>query len=476
MQDAKLEPAPLSGLGSRRMRSSMERQAAGAARAQIGLRAGQPPHVARALALQRTAGNRAVAALAHRTLTRRVLDQADPLAAWRQLTPSGLFTTRGSENPELLHIDALLGRLQFSGPGGNEVVRKKDVLLRLRLVLDQWLVRGQREQTLKDRRDALVLLREEVNAQIAGETSVDWIDESWGGYAAPTHAIDPGRNAFDEYVEKGGMPADLKQTFLDDYKRIRALLTDKVALRKHFAILEQRMEEGSSLSGALKSFETALGFAERDVIPLGILDTPTFLGLIRGGIAFKDFGAGIKHGEWTHRLQWFAIAAEITEGFTKPRGAAYNHTPLELYRYLASPDTTVGHGRYKKTIFGNLLDLGGSSADRYNQPDRLHMDLIGVSSWNRVEDAVVKGADWTIMEDYLVAQTDLPLLRGALLEKASKRAREDADARGRHGPAAADAQYKAEYRHKKQTQSRPYVRDAALSGGDPAAAVLVRDR
>jgi hypothetical protein len=261
MQDAKLEPAPLSGLGSRRMRSSMERQAAGAARAQIGLRAGQPPHVARALALQRTAGNRAVAALAHRTLTRRVLDQADPLAAWRQLTPSGLFTTRGSENPELLHIDALLGRLQFSGPGGNEVVRKKDVLLRLRLVLDQWLVRGQREQTLKDRRDALVLLREEVNAQIAGETSVDWIDESWGGYAAPTHAIDPGRNAFDEYVEKGGMPADLKQTFLDDYKRIRALLTDKVTLRRLFAILEQRMEEGSSLSGALKSFETALGFA-----------------------------------------------------------------------------------------------------------------------------------------------------------------------------------------------------------------------
>lgn len=462
------------------MRSSAERGMAGAAGLQpkvsIGFTADQPPHVARALALQRTAGNRAVAALARRALARRVLDQADPLAAWQRLTPSGFFSTRGSQNPELLHIDALLGRLPFAGPGHNEAVRKKDVVLRLRLVLDQWLVRGQREQTLKDRREALVLLRDEVNTQIAAETSEDWIDESWGGYTAPTHAIDPNRNAFDEYVEKGGMPADLKQTFLDDYKRIRALLTDKVALRKHFAILEQRMEEGWSLSEALKSFETALGFAERDVIPMGILDTPTFLGLIRGGIAFKDFGAGIKHGEWTHRMQWFAIAAEITEGFTKAKGAGYNHTPLELYRYLASPDTTVGHGRYRKTIFGNLLDLGGSSADRYNQPDRLHMDLIGVSSWTRVENAVLKGADWTVMENYLEEQTDLPLVRRALLEKVRKRAREDADARKRHGPAAADAQYKAEYRHKKETQAEPYARDAGLSGPNPAAVVLVRDR
>ena len=90
--------------------------------------------------------------------------------------------------------------------------------------------------------------------------------------------------------------------------------------------------------------------------------------------------------------------------------------------------------------------------------------------------AILKGADWTVMEDYLEEQTDLPLLRRALLEKARKRAREDADARKRHGAAAADAQYKAEYRHKKETQAEPYARDAALSGANPAAAVLVRDR
>ena len=92
--------------------------------ARIGSAADRPPHVARALALQRSAGNRAVAALAQRVLARRVLDQTDPLAAWQRLTPSGFFTTRGSENPELLHIDALLGRLPGAGPGHNEAVRK----------------------------------------------------------------------------------------------------------------------------------------------------------------------------------------------------------------------------------------------------------------------------------------------------------------------------------------------------------------
>ncbi len=433
---------------------------------------GVPPHIARVVALQRAAGNRAVA---RRLIARQVLDQPNPLAAWQRLTPAGRFSTRGSQNPELLHIDALLSRLATAGEGRSTQFRKKDVLERLRIALDQWLVRGQRDHTLKDRRDALVLLRDEVDTRIRAETSQDWIDQSWGDDRQPIQPINPLRDPFDEYVEKGGMPIALKQTFLDDYKRIRALLTDKVTLGKHFALLERRMAEGASLSAALKSFESMVGFAPRDVIPMGLLDTPTFLGLIRSGIAFKDFGAGIKHGEWTHRMQWFAISAEITEGFTKPRGAGFNHTPLELYRYLASPDTTVGHGLYKKTIFGNLLDLPDSGDGRYNQPDQLHMDLIGVSSWHRVEAERHLGADWTIMENYLVAQTDLPLVRRALLDKVRKRAREDASARSRHGPAA-DDQYKAEYRHKKETQASPYTRDPALSGANPATAVLVRER
>jgi hypothetical protein len=427
--------------------------------------------VARVLALQRTAGNRAVG----RTLARKVLDKPDPLAAWRKLTAARGRTTRGSQNPEMLHVDYLLERLKGSGIGGNESVRKKDVLLRLRRVLDQWLGRGQREHTLKDRLKALLTLREEVDAAIDADTSQDWIDQSWGGYTPPTSPINLANDPFDEYVEKGGMPNPLKQTFLDDYKRIRALLTDKYALKQYFGLLEQRLADGYTLSEALKSFEKMVGFANLDVIPMGILDTPTFLGLIQRGIAFKDFGAGIKHGEWTHRMQWFAIAAEITEGFKVTKGAGYNHTPLELYRYLGSPDTAVGHGTYKKSIFGNLLDLGGSAADRYNQPDKLHMDLIGVSSWNKVEAEIDKGADWTVMENFLVEQTDLPLLRRALLDKVRKRVAEDAQARKAHG-VNADAQYKAEYRHKKEHQAEPYARDPTLSGVNPAAAVMVRNR
>jgi hypothetical protein len=437
-------------------------------------RTGAPGHAAHVLALQRTAGNRAVAGLARRVVARKVLDQPDPVAAWHGLTPQFWFSSRGSDNPELLHIDALLERLKAAGEGSNTMVRKRDVLLRLRRVLDQWLTRGQREHTLKDRVSALVTLRDEVDDAIRADASEDWIDESWGGDTVPTSAIDPNRNAFDEYVDKGGMPAAQKQTFLDDYKRIRALLTDKHALRRYFGLLEARLGEGYSLSGALKLFEAMVGFANLDVIPLGLLDSPTFLGLIRRGIAFKDFGAGIPHGEWTHRLQWFAIAAEITEGFTKAKGAGYNHTPLELYRYLGSPDTTVGHGRYKKSIFGNLLDLGGSAGDRYNQPDRLHMDLLGLK-WAPIEDRVFKGENWTVLEEYLAAHSDLPLLRDALLGKVRKRAAEAAEARRLHG-GNADTQYKADYRQKKENQVDPYARDPVLSGPSAATAVLVRNR
>jgi hypothetical protein len=82
-----------------------------------------------------------------------------------------------------------------------------------------------------------------------------------------------------------------------------------------------------------------------------------------------------------------------------------------------------------------------------------------------------------VLEDYLRAGSDdLPLLREALRGKVRKRAAEDAEARRLHGAAAADAQYKAQYRHKKETQANPYTRDPVLSGPSADAAVMVRNR
>jgi hypothetical protein len=102
------------------------------------------------------------------------------------------------------------------------------------------------------------------------------------------------------------------------------------------------------------------------------------------------------------------------------------------------------------------------------------MDLLGLK-WAPIEDRVFKGENWTVLEEYLAADSDLPRLRDALLGKVRKRAAEAAEARRLHG-GNADTQYKADYRQKKENQADPYARDPVLSGPSAAAAVLVRNR
>lgn len=332
----------------------------------------------------------------------------------------------------MLHIDELLSAYTRAGVGHKSQTRRKDVLLRLRRVLDAWLARGTAERTLKHRRAALTLLSNEVDAALLADTSPDWIDQQFGSYRPPVAPHTPGADTTRQALSKGGLPAAVKQQYLEDYKRIRALLTDKLAVRRHFQLLEDRLARNpsASLTDALEHFERQVGFAGTDVIPLGLLSTDDFFDLVRGRVAFKDVGAGIKHGENTHRLQWFVIASEMTDGFTTfPHTAEYNRSPIELYRYLSSPDLRLydASGEYKYSLFGALFDQGGSASDLYNQPDRLHMELLGLRSWNELEDRVVRGeADYTAFEDYLVDKLDLRHLRAKLRERLRKRAAEDA--------------------------------------------------
>ncbi|NDZ13600.1 LirA/MavJ family T4SS effector [Variovorax sp. WS11] len=75
---------------------------------------------------------------------------------------------------------------------------------------------------------------------------------------------------------------------------------------------------------------------------VGDLDALAFNPLLRHGYQFKDVGAGAYHGEYTHRLQWYAItaAAAVHDIFL------FN-TPLDIYKsmgYLSAkaPDTDGG--------------------------------------------------------------------------------------------------------------------------------------
>ncbi|OUM00818.1 hypothetical protein A8M77_19185 [Variovorax sp. JS1663] len=62
---------------------------------------------------------------------------------------------------------------------------------------------------------------------------------------------------------------------------------------------------------------------------VGDLDALAFNPLLRHGYQFKDVGAGAYHGEYTHRLQWYAIIAAAAA-----RDIFLFNKPLEIYRSM----------------------------------------------------------------------------------------------------------------------------------------------
>jgi hypothetical protein len=74
----------------------------------------------------------------------------------------------------------------------------------------------------------------------------------------------------------------------------------------------------------------------------------------------KDTGAGPKHGEQTHRLQWHVIMREITNDFTVPFSPPWQNSPLELYWQMIHSE---------KNFWGNMLDSRANAG--WGDPDRL---------------------------------------------------------------------------------------------------------
>ncbi len=63
------------------------------------------------------------------------------------------------------------------------------------------------------------------------------------------------------------------------------------------------------LTKALANFEGRHGFTVPEKLPTfaGFVYGNVFKETIQNGMHFKDIGAGEKHGEFTHRLQWYAV-------------------------------------------------------------------------------------------------------------------------------------------------------------------------
>ena len=186
------------------------------------------------------------------------------------------------------------------------------------------------------------------------------------------------------------------------------------------------------LSRLLEHFEAKCWFPSTHLLPIGILDADGFFWLIENGYMVKDYGAGVEHGEFTHRLQWHCISRAITRHFTDPNPGSngWHHSPLELYTKLGSAQARLpveGNDMdfcpQQSTLWGYLFDAA-SKAEYVNRPDKFHevarQELKGTqlgisiaSRHSKRKDALNKKID----EEIAIAKTSSGALNPAAIQK-----------------------------------------------------------
>jgi Family of unknown function (DUF5636) len=202
---------------------------------------------------------------------------------------------------------------------------------------------------------------------------------SWGGEDICSHHFGAYRKEFVDYDKAGG-GRQIPESFLDDYARIKIILERKTVVRECMRRLANeletvgRMDQGGAertkegyvkLSILLGRYEHLCWFPACHHVFLGFVRPDDFLELVRQGILAKDPGAGYKHGDFTHRLQWHAIARVITEDFTVHRRQGWNHTPIELLSSFGSAWAKAA----------NAWAVGLEKGQGFDFPDNLNDEL-----------------------------------------------------------------------------------------------------
>jgi hypothetical protein len=154
-----------------------------------------------------------------------------------------------------------------------------------------------------------------------------------------------------------------------DYRRLMDFILDKDRVEAALVPLEDLLmlmkdRNGGALpkralGDAIAFFEKEFGFSLRQQIPMGILPGDKFLDMVSSGMVPKDIGAGLAHGEMSHRIQWVAIMSDF-----KANQGAWSLTPLELLRYLNDPRFSW--------LQGLTMDRPGySPTSGYRHPDNV---------------------------------------------------------------------------------------------------------
>ena len=184
----------------------------------------------------------------------------------------------------------------------------------------------------------------------------------------------------EEYLDKGNIPGKV----LDDFVKVHVLLQFNVEqclecirkLGQEMSVAKRNAENPSDprflkakdednylkLSRALEYYEGYCWFPANRTMFTGILRTEDFYKYVKYGFN-KDPGPGPLHGDQSHRIQWHVIMRCMTNNFTTPVAAGWNHSPLGLfYEY------TQGAGKDAKA-WGISMDKPGNKG--WGNPDRV---------------------------------------------------------------------------------------------------------
>jgi len=136
------------------------------------------------------------------------------------------------------------------------------------------------------------------------------------------------------------------------------------------------------LTKSLDAFERAHGFVVPAKLPIfaGFVYGNVFKDTIKNRMHFKDVGAGEKHGEFTHRIQWYALvkAGALVSVDKKDAGLVYG----AIHRWL---NKAPGGGGQLLQMWNYMFDMQKSLVgegevlddDDFRSPENLNVWLTG---------------------------------------------------------------------------------------------------
>ena len=164
----------------------------------------------------------------------------------------------------------------------------------------------------------------------------------------------------DCYQEVKGKYGGFRPQAIDDFVKVHVLLqyntqkcvecirnlSDEMSKAKAMPMADDpRFSEGLGqnylkLSRALEYYEGYCWFPANRILLTGLLGRVDFYKNLKYGFN-KDPGAGVYHGDQSHRVQWHVIMRCMTNDFQTPiyKNAGWNHSPLGLFYKYTQADS-----------------------------------------------------------------------------------------------------------------------------------------